>query len=254
MTTVNKLIAFLVTGILLLGGYVKKEPNPAPDTPQETAECIMESIQNLDMDTFNQYTDNYVQTYHNWIGIPTETEYQVFNELLQPQSKHSKRYQTAYKLDQKMTEKLTWEITEVRENGNTAEIDITVTNIDMSKVMDAYEASIIENMLESPGSGITQLIRDTMAVKDTLISIIEGLDDSDITTVHVTVSAYQDKDQWKIHLSHDFINAFFGNMYTHNTADTNQRISDLEQQMENKVEEWAEQFEDHVHKWTEQFE
>lgn len=251
MTTLNKLIAFLVTGVLLLGGCGAKKVTSAPATPQETAECIMESIKNLDMETFNQYTDNYIQTYHNWIGVPIETEYLVFNELLQPQSKHSKRYQTSYKLDQKMMEKLAWEITQVRENGSTAEIDMTITNIDMCKVMDTYESSLLENMLRSPGTGIPQLIKDTAAIKTTLISIIDNLDESDSNTVSVTISAYQDNGQWKIHLSHDFINAFSGNIYTEYTS---QRIEELQQQVESKAEQWAEQFEDKVNNWAEQFE
>ena len=44
----------------------------------------MESVQVLDLDTFNKCTDNYVKTYKNWLGIPTEREYQIFNELQQP--------------------------------------------------------------------------------------------------------------------------------------------------------------------------
>lgn len=254
MTTINKLIAFLMTGALLLGGCGVKKSAYAPATPQEAAECIMESIKNLDMETFNQYTDNYIQTYHNWIGVPVEAEYQIFNELLQPQSKHSKRYQTSYKLAQKMMEKLTWEITQVRENGSTAEIDMAITNIDMLKVMDTYETSILENMLQSPGIGIIQLIKDTVAIKTTLISIIDNMDESDINTVSVTISAYQDNGQWKIHLSPDFIDAFFGNLYTNDSENPNPHIAELEQQAESKVEQWAEEFEDKVSSWAGQFE
>lgn len=235
MTTKNKIVAFLMAGILLLSGCGKKEPDLSPSTPLEAVECTMECIKNLDMKTLNQYTDNYVQTYHNWIGIPVENEYRIFNELLQPRSRHSQRYQSAYKLDQKMMEHLSWEIKDVKENNDTAEIDMVITNIDMSQVMEIYTAQILENMLESPGINITQLIKDMteLAVsKDTLISIIDDLDDSDLSVIHVTVSAYQDNGQWKIHLTHDFINAFSGNMYADDySADIEQRIAGLEEQM-----------------------
>ena len=254
MIATNKMITFLMAGVLFLGGCGRKESMPAPATPLEALECTMESIKNLDMETLNQYTDNYVQTYHNWIGVPIENEYHVFNELLQPHSEHSKRYQSSYELDQKMFEKLEWEITDVRENSDTAEIDLTITNIDLLKVMETYETSILENMLESPGTGIAQLIRDTITVKDNLITIIDDLDDGDISTINVTVSAYQDNGQWKIHLSHDFINAFSGNMYADNTEDIDQQIAELEEQVTRKADQWAEQFESNAIKWAEQFE
>ncbi|MDE7415919.1 MAG: hypothetical protein K2N44_06315 [Lachnospiraceae bacterium] len=258
MTTTNKLIVFLMTSVLLLNGCGKKETASVPDTPQETVECVMESIKDLDMETLNHYTDNYVQTYHNWIGVPVENEYRTFNELLQPRSKHSSRYQSAYKLDQKIMENLTWKITDVREGSDTAEIDMEITNIDMSQVMGVYTTQILENMLESPGIGITQFVKDMSELataKDTLISIIDGLDDSDISTINVTVSAYQDSGQWKIHLTHDFINAFSGNMYTDDyAADMEQRIDELEEQMERKADQWAESIENRVNKWAEQFE
>lgn len=226
----------MMTSVLLLNGCGKKETEPAPATPLETVECVMESIKDLDMETLNNYTDNYIQTYHNWIGITVENEYRTFNELLQPRSKHSSRYQSDYRLNQKMMENLTWKVIEVRENNDTAEIDMEITNIDMSQVMGIYTTQILEHMLESPGIGITQLVRDMsdlVTAKDDLISIIDELDDSDISAINVTVSAYQDNGQWKIHLTQDFINAFSGNMYA---EDIEQHISELEKQIENKVD------------------
>lgn len=116
MTTFKiKMITFIIINTLLLCACGKSETAaPPPATPKEAAECILESIKKLDLETLNQYSDNYVQTYHNWLGVPTENEYRVFNELLQPRSKRSKRYQSAYKLDQKIMENLTWEITDVQ--------------------------------------------------------------------------------------------------------------------------------------------
>lgn len=183
----------------------------------------MKNIQNLDMETLNQYTDNYVQTYDNWIGIPAENEYRIFNELLQTGSKQSKRYLANYHLDQKIMEHLTWEITDVREKNNTAELDIIITNIDMEKVMEQYESQILKNILENPGLGFIQFTADMAelaAGKDTLISIIDSLGDNDLSVIQVTVSAYQDNGQWKVHLSQGFINAFFGNMFTNTDSES----------------------------------
>lgn len=211
----RKLIAILTASILLLCACGKtKDATLPPTTPQETVECIMESIQNLDMETLNQYTDNYVQTYDNWIGIPVEKEYRIFNELLQTRSKQSKRYQANYHLDQKIIEHLTWEITDVRQNSDTAELDMIITNIDMAKVMEQYESQILENIFEQGFVQFAADMAELAAGKNTLISIIDNLEDTDRSIIQVTVSAYLDNGQWKVHLSQDFINAFLGNMFT----------------------------------------
>ena len=253
MTTTTKIITLLLTSALLISGCGKREDSkPAPSTPLETVECVMESIRDLDMETLNSYTDNYVQTYHNWIGVPMEHEYRTFNELLQPHSKNGSRYQSAYKLDQKMMENLTWEITDVRENTDSAEIDMSITNIDMSQVIETYTAQILDDMLQSPG--ITQFAKSQSnlgSARDSLISIIDELGDNDICTTSVTALAYQENGQWKIHLTPELINAFSGNMYD----DTDSAgIAELEELLDAKINEWAEDFEEKAEHWADNFE
>lgn len=60
----------------------------------------------------------------------------------------------------------------------------------------------------------TEHAHNQAAGKNTLISIIDNMEDTDRSIIQVTVSAYLDNGQWKVHLSQDFINAFFGNMFT----------------------------------------
>lgn len=242
-------VIFIIISTLLLCACGKSETAaPPPATPKEAAECILASIKKLDLETLNQYSDNYVETYHNWLGVPTENEYRVFNELLQPRSKRSKRYQSAYKLDQKIMENLTWEITDVQTDEDTAALDMVLTNIDMAKVLEIYESQLLENMLESPGLGLAQFAADMAelaAGKDTLISIIDDMtndwDNGGLVSIRVTVSAYQDNGQWKIHLSQDFINAFSGNMYTDTDTDhLEEKAAELEYELEKKWENWLE--------------
>lgn len=238
----TRIITFITASTLLLCACGKLEPStPPPATPKEAAECVLESIKKLDMETLNQYTDNYVETYHNWLGVPIENEYRIFNELLQPRSKHNKRYQSAYKLDQKIMAYLTWEITDVQTDEDTAALDMVLTNIDMAKVLEIYESQLLENMLESPGLGLAQLV----AGKDTLIGIIDDvasdLESDGLISIRVTVYAYQENGQWKIHLSHDFINAFSGNMYTDAyTENLEEKAAELDKQFEKKWENWLE--------------
>ncbi|MDE6916789.1 MAG: hypothetical protein K2P39_08340 [Lachnospiraceae bacterium] len=249
----NTLLTLLLTGTLLLGGCT--DAAPAPSTPQEAVECTMNSIKALDMATLNEYTDNYVQTIHHWSGVPIENEYRTFNELLQPQSKNTRRYQTALELNQKMVEQLTWEITAVREDGDTAEIDMVVTNIDMQKVMEQLPAQILGDILKTPYLGVPQIITKTVTssvqANEAMISLIDALDDNDICTNTVTALAYREQGQWKVHLTHDFINAFSGNLYADIDSEA---IAELEEQVDRMAEEWADSIEERMNSWMEQFE
>lgn len=265
----TKGIVFFVTAAIFLSACEKKESNLELSTPEEAITSVMENLKDLNLTTFNECTDNYVQTYYNWIGVPVETEYRVFNELLQPGSKRQKRYETKYKLAQKITEKLTWEVQEIRKDNDTAEIDLKITTIDMTDVMGNYTISILENMIESEGIGFKQLVTDISQLtqdNNELLSIMDSIDDTKYCTFHVTVSAYQENTQWKIHLSQDFIDAFLG--YIDNeqfSEEIEQKIKELEVQYENKVmdwvtdfeenkaEKWADNFEDQIEKWVERW-
>ena len=83
----------VLTGSLLLSACSAKTQTQAeaaslsPLSVQDTAQLIMESLKSLDLDTFNEYSDNYVSTERNWLGIPVRKEYQVFSELRQKKKK-----------------------------------------------------------------------------------------------------------------------------------------------------------------------
>lgn len=246
------LAILMLTIILFPSGCGKAGQNIGADSVETAAEQVMESLRILDLDTFNSYTDNYVQTYHNWLGIPTGREYHVFNELLQPGLKCGKRYENAYRLSGKIMENLSWEITDVRENGGKAEIDMDITNLDMGSAEGYYEIYILENMLSGEGLGLSQLMRDMSDLLDDnsiLLAIMERMEEEEKSTISVTVSAYRENGSWKIHVSDEFINAFMGNINTEEYAeDIEQRIAELEQACEEKADEWADDFADGVEK------
>ena len=151
-----------ILGIMLSGSLaISACSGDIPLSAKEAAECTMESLKSLDLDQFNQCTDNYVETYHNWIGIPVESEYRVFNELLQPGvklGKWKKKYELNRKLSEKMMENLAWKIEDVQEDGNRAEIIMEISNLNMVDVMGKYEIQLLENMIASDGTGMVQII------------------------------------------------------------------------------------------------
>lgn len=233
------------------GRRVQDKNNGMADTPEEMAECVMESIKYLDLDTFNEKTDNYIQTYTNILGMPTSAEYRVFNELLQPGRQKGKHYERSHKLTEKIVEQMTWEIKEVREKDGKAEIDMEITNIDMGSVMGRYEISILEDVLKSEGTGFWQFTKDMADLTqdaEGLINIMDSLNEDDICTIDVTVLAYKEDGQWKLHVSDEFINAFMGNIDAEEYAeDMEEKIAELEKRYDEKLDDWAEDFRDNFY-------
>lgn len=251
-TIKKKLLLLCIAGLLALGGCAEEGRAKETQTPKECAEYAMESLKKLDLEAFNECSDNYVETYRNWIGIPREKEYRLFGELQQPGLKRGKRYKTNYELAKKIVEKMSWEIEEVREEGDKAQIDLVITNRDMQNVTGELEIRILENMTESAGSGIGELIRNALngaEIKSELISIIDGLKEDEICTMEVTLQAYQEKGQWKIHVSQELVNGVMGNMMADiYSEDVEKRIEEQMKRYEDKMEEWGERVGE---KWSE---
>ena len=254
------LLGIILFGSIVLsacGVHTISRSDDALCTAKDAAEHTMESLKALDLERFNEYTDNYVDTYHNWIGVPVETEYRVFNELLQPGIKTGKRkrkYEFNYKFAEKMMENLAWEIKDVKGNGDSAEITMEITNLNMADVMGKYEIYILENMLVSPGTGLGQMIKDISNIMDNeggLLAIVESCDKNDICTLEVTVTAYRENGEWKIHLDDEFINAFMGNINgSVYSEDVQKKLDELEKLHEEKIDMWAEEFSNDVERWA----
>lgn len=79
-----KTVLGIVIVCLCLTACTDRTKGEMPETPESAAETAMYALKTMDLDTFNAVSDNYVRTCTNWIGIPTEKEYRVFNELQQP--------------------------------------------------------------------------------------------------------------------------------------------------------------------------
>ncbi|MCI8986738.1 MAG: hypothetical protein HFI58_01745 [Lachnospiraceae bacterium] len=249
------LCGIIMTGLALLSacGAVTDGDMERPHTAQETAACVMESLKELDLERFNACTDNYVGTYHSWIGIPVEREYRVFNELLQPGTrfrKAKKKYEFNHRLAERMTEHLTWEIGEVREEKDRAWIDMTITNLDMTNVMGKYELTLLGDMLAGEGVGIGQLFHDLVNIMDEeegLLAVVEECDEEDLFTCQVTATAFLEDGRWRLHLDDAFINAFMGNINAEvYSEEIERKLEELERQYEEELDKWADAYADEI--------
>lgn len=239
-----KIALLVITGSLGMeacGGIGPAEARAkGAETLEEAVQCTMESLKELDLDAFNECTDNYVETYYNWLGIPVEAEYRVFNELLQPGLNKGKHYRFNLQMAEKIVENLEWEVTDIREDDGKAEIEMKITNRDMADVTGYYEISVWENMIAAEGSGMWQMMKDMADLAnggEELLAIIDAQDDT--CTIVLTVIANQEDDSWKIHVDDDFINAFMGNINRGEySEEIKKRLAQLEEEYEDKLVEW----------------
>lgn len=242
------LAVFMSLSLTACGGNAANQ-----SAPEIAMESTMESLKALDLKAFNNHTDNYVATHRNWLGIPVRMEYRVFNELMQPGMKNGKRYKWNKELAEKIVENLSWEIGEVREEGDEAQIDITLLNKDLTDVTGIYTLNLMKGMIASEGIGLIHLTREVYDLVNNggdLCAIIDEIDQTRSFTV--TVQAKRKDGKWIIHLSEDFIDAFMGNFggsfsdgsYS---EEIEKQLENLDSEMDRKmdkigedIERWAE--------------
>ena len=156
---------------------------------------------------------NYVRTYSNWLRIPKGRGYRVFSELLQPGAIKGKRYEDNRKFAEAIVRNLSWDIEDVRIKGDKAEIDLKVTNTDMSDVTGYYMIQVMEDMAGNDDTGISGTISDILESAYESESLLTYMEKADgIITMNVTVAASRRKGAWKVHVSDEFVNAFMGNL------------------------------------------
>lgn len=257
-------IVAVIISILLFEGQrviVMETKSEKQKTLEQTTESVMTAIKELDFSTLNRYTDNYVRIYRNWIGIPKGIEYRLFSELQQPSLIKTKRYKKRYKKNREFAEAivkhLDWEIKEVREKEEKAEIDLIVCNKDMSDVMGYYTVDCMKDMITEEETGIFSFIKSIFDLAqnedDRLLWHVKQAE-QDYKT-EITVIATKEKKGWKIHLSDEFINALMGNLNTEQFSDKIQeQLDELEKEYEEKMDQWGEEYEDEMNQWSEDFE
>ena len=177
-TRIRWTVLLLLSICLTLGACTAKKAD-TETSPQDTAKYAMEALKQLDLETWNRYTDNYVSTEKNWLGIPVSREYRVFNELLQPGLWKGKRYQSNYRFAQGLVKHLTWKIEAVRENGESAEIDMVISNRDMKDVTGNYLIYVMEEMLDGGGTGIKAMLKNLADLdydKERMLPFLEEAD------------------------------------------------------------------------------
>ena len=247
----KKWILALVMVCLCLTGCSGRTGAMRHQSPEAAAESMMQSLKSLDLEAFNDCTDNLVSRDRSWLGFTTAEEYRVFNRISQTDLVKGKRYEADLKFAETITENLSWEIKDVKRNGDKAKVYLAITNTDMTDVTGNYMIHVMEKMIASDDTGLKQLIKDLSGIeddKDGMQPYLEAAKGD--KTMAVTVSAKLEDHKWIFHISDAFINGFMGNLNTeHFSKDVENRLEELEDQYEQKMEQWGDDFEDKVDNW-----
>lgn len=99
-----------------------------------------------------------------------------------------------------------FEILDSKEDQDTAKVDVTLTNTDMSLILKEYFEYAFELAFE-------QNNKDAMETKlqDRMIELLSS-DDVELKTTKVTLDLYKDDSNWKIKLSPKMVDAMLGGL------------------------------------------
>lgn len=158
-------------------------------TPQGAVQLVMESLKSLDMKTFNTYTDN--------IRQEGGTNITMFGGSQDELSEEDKA------LEQEFVRMLSWKIGTVTVKGDSAVVNMEITNADFSGIIGAIMRDSLKDALKSsPDYGrlekqITDRVKE--AQKTTI-------------TLQCAVTLQKTGGIWKVHLDEAFVNAACGNL------------------------------------------
>lgn len=242
----------LFTAILIcclcLSGCGARNQSARTDSPEAAVNSAMKALKGLDLDTFNDCTDNYVSTQRSWLGFAEMKEYRVFGEILQPGLIKGKKYDANYAFAKEVTEKIRWKIKDVRTDGDESRVELSITNTDMTDVTGYYMIHVMEDAINSDGTGLGEFVEDMMDLEDKREGFLPYMkDQEDSITKDVSVRVEKKNGKWILHVSDSFVNAFMGNLNSEKySKEVEERLDQLEDDYEDKMENWGDAFGDKV--------
>lgn len=222
----------LICTLLLMG--CGGAPKRSAQTPEETINAAFTALKELDMATFNTYTNNKAD------GC------QLFSDLSRRSSDNA-----YYSLAEAVVEDLSWEIHEVQIEGDTATADVTIHNKDFSNTMGIFVKDLITKISDNidENKSLKSLIHDSTkeAIKspEVLLPYLQNCEDS--FSVEVSIILKKTDDTWKIQLNDSLCNNLTGNLGSDNfSKDVAEKISAAEELLTRNIERWSITFEKNI--------
>lgn len=222
----------LICTLLLMGcGSAQKH---SAQTPEETINTAFAALKELDMATFNTYTNNKSEGCH------------LFGDLSRRPSDNA-----YYSLAEAVVEDLSWEIHEVQINEDTATVNVTIHNKDFSNTMGIFVTDLITKISNNidENKSLKSLIHDSTkeAIRspEVLLPYLQNCEDS--FAVEVSIVLEKTNDIWVIQLNDSLCNNLTGNLGSNNfSKDVAEKISAAEELLTRNIERWSITFEKNI--------
>ena len=205
---ISLILALLLTGC---GGGEKI----SVQTPEDTIHTAFTALKELDMDTFNNCTNNKIAG-----------GYRMLDDLFNRQAEN----ETYHQLAQVMVENLSWEINSVEIRENSAMANVTIHNKDFSDSIGMFVADLIKkvNLNQKDGMNLSTLIRTTVNLK-------------------------KSDNGWQIQLDESLCDSLTGHLGSKDFSEhVSAKVTATEELLERNLERWG--ISEQTGEWTKQLE
>ena len=176
----NKKVGYWVGGIILL--FVVLAIVTAllllPTTPEKTVEGMLNSLKNADFESVNKYV--------NYEEIVNESE------MLQNSEMDEETQSLLF-------DKLTWKISNISKEENTASVEVEITNKDFNQIISNYKQEALR--IAFSGESFTEEVQNN--------KLKEQLKNEEIGTKTITTTIQLEKQdgEWKVQADESLVNA-----------------------------------------------
>lgn len=232
---ISLILALLLTGC---GGGEKI----SVQTPEDTIHTAFTALKELDMDTFNNCTNNKIAG-----------GYRMLDDLFNRQAEN----ETYHQLAQVMVENLSWEIHSVEIRENSAMANVTIHNKDFSDSIGMFVADLIKkvNQNQKDGMNLSTLIRTTVEeVKNNPEAALTYLKNcKNEFSIDTTINLKKSDNGWQIQLDESLCDSLTGHLGSKDFSEhVSAKVTATEELLERNLERWG--ISEQTSEWTKQLE
>ena len=236
----KRLIGISLLLTILLTGCSGGEKTSV-QTPEDTINTAFTALKELDMDTFNECTNN-----------KAASGYRIMSDLFNKQ--HSDTY---HQLAEAMVEHLSWEIKDVSVQDTTATASVTIHNKDFSDAIGMFVADLIKkvNQNQKDGMDLSTLIKTTIdEAKNSPESTLPYLQNcTKEFSVETTIQLKQTDNGWQIQLDESLCDSLTGHLGSQKFGDhVSAKVTATEELLKRNLERWGVSVQSD--EWTEKLE
>lgn len=240
MNTFKNIIGASLICAVLVSGCTSNTIRQKAQTPEDAIHIAFTALKELDMETFNACTDN-----------QKGEKYRLFSDLFKQKS------QTYLPLAKAIVSDLSWEINDIKENGNTAIANVTIYNKDFSNAIGNYIADMIRYVEEQYSAGadlkvlVPNMIKDAHKHPELLLPYLESCQQPYSAEITITLTCTDDC--WQIQLDDTLCDTLLGHAgFDSFSEDIDPIIEMTGEFLNNNLKRWGVELEENAGQWMHQ--